>query len=164
MTEHMLFLGSTLLTNTHLKKPNESPYHQNGVENRSLLGGSSHFYTEKGQKFPVQSGIRRVDPKYNWDCNLLSLVGGPGENPSEKYDFVNWDDYSQYISIYGKIKNGNQTTNQKWDEPPSIAQSMLNSAIVNTSFHPILSFDHQKNLPNNCGQKSVGDFHKWGYW
>ena len=32
-------------------------------------------------------------------------------NPSEKYDFVSWDDYS-YIYIYGKIKFMVQTTNQ----------------------------------------------------
>ena len=35
-------------------------------------------------------------------------------NPSEKYDFVSWDDYSQYIYIYtyGKIKFMVQTTSQ----------------------------------------------------
>ena len=31
-------------------------------------------------------------------------------HPSEKYEFVNWDDDIPNIS--GKIKNGNQTTNQ----------------------------------------------------
>ena len=31
-------------------------------------------------------------------------------HPSEKYEFVNWDDVK--FPIYGKIKNGNQTTNQ----------------------------------------------------
>ena len=31
-------------------------------------------------------------------------------NPSEKYEFVNWDD--EIPNISGKIKNGNQTTNQ----------------------------------------------------
>ena len=31
-------------------------------------------------------------------------------HPSEKYDFVNWDD--EIPNINGKIKNGNQTTNQ----------------------------------------------------
>ena len=31
-------------------------------------------------------------------------------HPSEKYEFVNWDDEMPFIS--GKIKNGNQTTNQ----------------------------------------------------
>ena len=31
--------------------------------------------------------------------------------PSEKYDFVNWDDYSNY-SHYGNIKFMFQTTNQ----------------------------------------------------
>ena len=33
------------------------------------------------------------------------LVGGL--NPSEKYDFVNWDD--EIPNISGKIKNGNQS-------------------------------------------------------
>ena len=33
-------------------------------------------------------------------------------HPSETYEFVNWDDYSILFPIYGKIKNGNQTTNQ----------------------------------------------------
>ena len=33
-----------------------------------------------------------------------------GFNPSEKYDFVIWDDNRN--PIYGKIKNGNQTTNK----------------------------------------------------
>ena len=32
-------------------------------------------------------------------------------HPSEKYEFVNWDD--EIPNISGKIKNGNQTTNQK---------------------------------------------------
>ena len=42
-----------------------------------------------------------------WD-----LVGGL--NPSEKYEFVNWDDYSQYM---GKFQiDGNQTTNQGCSE------------------------------------------------
>ena len=31
-------------------------------------------------------------------------------HPSEKYEFVNWDD--EIPNISGKIKNGNQTTNQ----------------------------------------------------
>ena len=31
-------------------------------------------------------------------------------HPSEKYEFVNWDD--DIPNINGKIKNGNQTTNQ----------------------------------------------------
>ena len=31
-------------------------------------------------------------------------------HPSEKYEFVNWDD--EIPNINGKIKNGNQTTNQ----------------------------------------------------
>ena len=31
-------------------------------------------------------------------------------HPSEKYDVVNWDD--EIPNINGKIKNGNQTTNQ----------------------------------------------------
>ena len=36
-------------------------------------------------------------------------------NPSEKYEFVNWDD--DIPNINGKIKNGNQTTNQdKFDD------------------------------------------------
>ena len=39
-----------------------------------------------------------------------SLVGGPGPPRPEKYDFVNWDDDIPFI--YGKIENGNQTTNQ----------------------------------------------------
>ena len=30
--------------------------------------------------------------------------------PSEKYEFVNWDD--DFANMNGKIKNGNQTTNQ----------------------------------------------------
>ena len=38
----------------------------------------------------------------------MILVGGL--NPSEKYEFVNWDDYSQLI-WENKI-DGNQTTNQ----------------------------------------------------
>ena len=38
------------------------------------------------------------------------LVGGL--NPSEKKMKVNWDDYSQYMDIYGKIKLMFQTTNQ----------------------------------------------------
>ena len=44
----------------------------------------------------------------------FSLVGGPG-HPSEKYEFVNWDDDINPIlsNINGTIKNGNQTTNQK---------------------------------------------------
>ena len=33
-------------------------------------------------------------------------------HPSEKYEFVNWDD--DIPKSYGKTKNGNQTTNQKW--------------------------------------------------
>ena len=32
-------------------------------------------------------------------------------HPSEKYEFVNWDD--DIPNIYGKIKNGSQTTNQR---------------------------------------------------
>ena len=32
-------------------------------------------------------------------------------HPSEKYEFVNWDD--EQPNINGKIKNGNQTTNQE---------------------------------------------------
>ena len=31
-------------------------------------------------------------------------------HPSEKYEVVNWDD--EQPNIFGKIKNGNQTTNQ----------------------------------------------------
>ena len=38
------------------------------------------------------------------------MVGGL--NPSEKYEFVNWDDDIPHIWENGKIKNGNQTTNQ----------------------------------------------------
>ena len=43
-------------------------------------------------------------------CNWLVGAG----QPSEKYDFVNWDDEipNIYIYICGKIKNGNQTTNR----------------------------------------------------
>ena len=33
-------------------------------------------------------------------------------HPSEKYEFVNWDD--EIPNINGKIKNGNQTTNQNF--------------------------------------------------
>ena len=51
-----------------------------------------------------------------WTCfssqmanDLYDLTGWCWKNPSEKYDFVSWDDYSQ---LNGKIKNGNQTTNQ----------------------------------------------------
>ena len=32
--------------------------------------------------------------------------------PFEKYDFVNWDDYSQIFPIDGKIKDVPVTTNQ----------------------------------------------------
>jgi hypothetical protein len=28
---------------------------------------------------------------------MLWLVGGSGSNPSEKYEIVSWDDYSQYM-------------------------------------------------------------------
>ena len=43
-----------------------------------------------------------------------------GKNPSEKYDFVNWDDDSNPIWM-GKCKiDGNQTTNQSSVQPYSI--------------------------------------------
>ena len=32
----------------------------------------------------------------------LTCLGGGYTYPSEKYEFVSWDDYSQYIYIYGK--------------------------------------------------------------
>ena len=43
------------------------------------------------------------------------LVGGPGQNPSENYEFVNWDDNRNPIWM-GKCQideiDGNQTTKQ----------------------------------------------------
>ena len=48
-----------------------------------------------------------------YDCYyylLLSLLLVGGLNPSEKYEFVNWDDWKP--NIYRKKQNGNQTTSQ----------------------------------------------------
>ena len=42
------------------------------------------------------------------------LVGGIPTYPSEKYEFVSWDDYSQ---LNGKITFMFQTTNQYWTSP-----------------------------------------------
>ena len=39
-----------------------------------------------------------------------TVTGWWFSDPSEKYEFVNWDD--EIPNISGKIKNGNQTTNQ----------------------------------------------------
>ena len=38
-----------------------------------------------------------------WRAKNVHLVGGPGKNPSEKYDFVNWDDESNPI-LMGKCQ------------------------------------------------------------
>ena len=43
-----------------------------------------------------------------WLMMVNNLVGGWATNPSEKYEFVSWDDE---IPIYGK--NMFQTTNQR---------------------------------------------------
>ena len=45
--------------------------------------------------------------KYEYIYIYMAMVGG--FNPSEKYEFVTWDDYSQ---LNGKIKFMFQTTNQ----------------------------------------------------
>ena len=50
-------------------------------------------------------------PNISLDVCKQTVSGWWLGHPSEKYDFVNWDDYSQ---LNGKIKNGNQTTNQIW--------------------------------------------------
>ena len=44
-----------------------------------------------------------------WLQELCWLVG-QYTHPSETYEFVNWDD--EIPNMNGKIKNGNQTTNQ----------------------------------------------------
>ena len=51
--------------------------------------------------------VHENKPQYGSNHNWLVGQG----HPSEKYDFVNWDDDSN--PIYWKIKNGNQTTNQE---------------------------------------------------
>ena len=52
---------------------------------------------------------------------FLTFSGWCLGHPSEKYEFVNWDDDRN--PIYGKIKQGNQTTNQFWSKPKSAADS-----------------------------------------
>ena len=55
-----------------------------------------------GPKEDVFPGHSDVDPRRK----IMSLVGG-FKHPSEKYDFVNWDDDSQYMGKYKMF----QTTN-----------------------------------------------------
>ena len=45
-----------------------------------------------------------------WEHHGENMAGWWLGHPSEKYEFVNWDD--EIPNINGKIKNGNQTTNQ----------------------------------------------------
>ena len=76
----------------------------------------AHLYYKSGQHLHGATLPQDVAKCQNgWGKNVqeatkLNLVGG--FNQSEKYYIVNWDDYSQYIPIYGK-KNMFQTTNQK---------------------------------------------------
>ena len=47
-----------------------------------------------------------------FEKDLKWLVGGWAEPLWKMMDFVNWDEDSNPIISHGKIKNGNQTTNQ----------------------------------------------------
>ena len=74
----------------------------NGESRRSAMKGHRswwvwwHVFSKGGSSGPGEQYMN-------------SWLVGQG-HPSEKYEFVNWDDVCN--PIYGKIKNGNQTTNQ----------------------------------------------------
>ena len=61
----------------------------------------------------------------------LELVGG--FNPSEKYYIVSWDDYSEYIYIYGNIQFMFQTTNQRNSITRGLITNFQPSSIANCS-------------------------------
>ena len=72
------------------------------------------FLHRKLEGHQLSEQLTRVCPKLTAENgNVITkhdhwLVGQG--HPSEKYEFVNWDD--ELPNISGKIKNGNQTTNQ----------------------------------------------------
>ena len=49
----------------------------------------------------IWSRIQASHTTIRHDCNWLVV----STYPSEKYDFVSWDDYFQMFPIYGKIQN-----------------------------------------------------------
>ena len=57
---------------------------------------------------------RRVVPTGSWDLMQQPIAGWWLGHPSEKYEFVTWDDY--IYPIYGKIIQMFQTTNPSRDE------------------------------------------------
>ena len=83
------------------------------------------------------------------------------KNPSEKYEFVNWDD--EIPNISGKIKHGNQTTNQI---PIDIASTrvpleILVPAITRSFWLRITSLpmprENHKQLLNRCSSIHIYD-------
>ena len=93
-----------------------------------LICRGAKFQPRKTQLCPCQNGLIK-DSRGIWgslwsaggteesirkrfDIHILyiDIAGWWLGHPSEKYDFVSWDD--EIPNISGKIKNGNQTTNQ----------------------------------------------------
>ena len=100
-------------------------------------------------------------------------------HPSEKYEFVNWDD--EIPNSHGKIKNGNQTTNQ-YTTIAYYGSSILQCSLSHQLFlnhhmdntwqwlitQNIVAITHK--IVTNSGyigkaksEVLYGDFLKWGY-
>ena len=102
---------------------------------RNNNGEEDHQMISMGVQ-QAMSDYQGVGTKMNGDSPTPQSHGwlvGQG-HPSEKYEFVNWDDLQP--NSHGKIKNGNQTTNQmvlicfhrhKWRSLENVTKKTLDS-------------------------------------
>ena len=93
----------------------------------SILLFFRHLRNLAKRRVSRQTLARFSHPQNSWNLWIMILHVHPwlvgGLNPSEKYEFVNWDDDIPNIS--GTIQNSWQpvTTNQLWKKPPTFRES-----------------------------------------